>query len=1177
MNLPGSDRSPFDPVLASLRQLLTRFAVERTPPSGRPNIVDEDPFEYRVSPHCYPGLRSFNPTEDRFFFGRQRNITEIRNKLAAERIVVVQGGSGTGKSSVIRAGLIPRLRDTDAIQGRHGNWYAAEFRPRTDPIGNLADGLGELIARAFPDQLAAIDGGGHLDPKGAPDVDRGVSSVTLSVSRRLKARFNEIIEGSASETAPEVRRTIQAAALLRVLRDVAAEIEQRDVQATRGLRAGPANLLLLIDQFEEVFRPEAQSSSKYLLDLLIATYSFLTQTLEGQTSGLFIVVTMRTEELHRVGEYPALVLPANQIVGNRHTLSLADVVNTSFYLIQVMDPDQDREELKEAIVAPAREVLGEYGLLRDDLPDTPLDIGVVDWLLDGVKVWRDSAGQNRKADQLPLLQHALRAMWEAALARWGKAIEQGEAELPGLLVGKQDLPASAASLDAADLAYCLDHRADQAKERAKAAFVQEVGEEINELGAVAPAGEAALRAAIRALARRDDRGNWARRFASVEFMDDFMAADPATASLASGKRRAGLARALGVLIAEGYISRDNVGDFDISHEALIRNWATAGAWLRETSDTASAIERVLQDVDPSLIGVVDKAREIEELIPRQVAERLAPIAGLASSYEIASGNEAIIGLPVQWSREQIRLLIGTHEVRKGWGSEDEALTKIQMARKQANDERHRQNEREKWRERIKWGLPILVGGLLAFVIVLSNAYSSAKEAKLGAWALSVVGWATSVQSDAYENGTRMYDIEQIFERVPRQITDSSDNDKLLKQASEAWDFGARYTLEASLTLLNTEHEYDNIHVICWSKNHSPNLDENHLKIGINKTPAKVDFQNDGRARIVSDGPSTKDQELVEWDADQLSAYQNIDKFPDHTRICISGDASTMIVASPSSPLQAFSLLWRTTVPGSFKMRGWPIWVRSGYQPPVGKLACVRGINEARVGTAVTTKILYDILPEAEDCQPAQTAQQAAAFVRGLFTPVELSSKEEGATKFLKCEKSPSDETKDPIRHKWSCETKSTGALIDVIITEPRSNKDLPNKDRPNLSLFDPVGNEISGGPISIDETIMPKEGNGDLILPNEVNIGCYDGSISVLITTGGKENRTWAYVVGAKAIHQLLADLATKNPHLQDKDPTNLIKNQPGDWLLTLPSSLFYWVVHNIKSPFQGDPPSLCA
>src|ERR1700736_5565782 len=65
--------------------------------------------KYRVSPYPYPGLRSFDPQEGENFFGRERNVAAVQDRLAKSRMVVVLGGSGSGKSSLLRAGLLPYL------------------------------------------------------------------------------------------------------------------------------------------------------------------------------------------------------------------------------------------------------------------------------------------------------------------------------------------------------------------------------------------------------------------------------------------------------------------------------------------------------------------------------------------------------------------------------------------------------------------------------------------------------------------------------------------------------------------------------------------------------------------------------------------------------------------------------------------------------------------------------------------------------------------------------------------------------------------------------------------------------------------------------------------------------------------------------------------------------------
>jgi hypothetical protein len=55
----------------------------------------------------YPGLRPFEVDEWSIFFGRERMIDEVIDRLAAHRLVIIHGSSGSGKSSLVRAGVLP--------------------------------------------------------------------------------------------------------------------------------------------------------------------------------------------------------------------------------------------------------------------------------------------------------------------------------------------------------------------------------------------------------------------------------------------------------------------------------------------------------------------------------------------------------------------------------------------------------------------------------------------------------------------------------------------------------------------------------------------------------------------------------------------------------------------------------------------------------------------------------------------------------------------------------------------------------------------------------------------------------------------------------------------------------------------------------------------------------------
>ena len=63
----------------------------------------------RVLFNPFPGLRPFEPDEDHLFFGREREIDDLLHRLGSHRFLAVVGSSGSGKSSLVRSGLIPSL------------------------------------------------------------------------------------------------------------------------------------------------------------------------------------------------------------------------------------------------------------------------------------------------------------------------------------------------------------------------------------------------------------------------------------------------------------------------------------------------------------------------------------------------------------------------------------------------------------------------------------------------------------------------------------------------------------------------------------------------------------------------------------------------------------------------------------------------------------------------------------------------------------------------------------------------------------------------------------------------------------------------------------------------------------------------------------------------------------
>jgi hypothetical protein len=96
----------------------------------------------------YPGLRPFEPQESFLFFGRQANTNELLRRLSRQRLLAVVGTSGSGKSSLVRAGLIPALY-RGHLAGAGSSWCIAIMRPGSAPLDELTQALiaAELFSR----------------------------------------------------------------------------------------------------------------------------------------------------------------------------------------------------------------------------------------------------------------------------------------------------------------------------------------------------------------------------------------------------------------------------------------------------------------------------------------------------------------------------------------------------------------------------------------------------------------------------------------------------------------------------------------------------------------------------------------------------------------------------------------------------------------------------------------------------------------------------------------------------------------------------------------------------------------------------------------------------------------------------------------------------------------------
>jgi len=95
----------------------------------------------------YRDLRAFREQDAHLFYGRETFIQDLVTAVDVSPLVAVVGPSGSGKSSVVQAGLVPVLR-------QRGGWAIGILRPGDDPWGNLGDCLVDLLGDSYPDTLA---------------------------------------------------------------------------------------------------------------------------------------------------------------------------------------------------------------------------------------------------------------------------------------------------------------------------------------------------------------------------------------------------------------------------------------------------------------------------------------------------------------------------------------------------------------------------------------------------------------------------------------------------------------------------------------------------------------------------------------------------------------------------------------------------------------------------------------------------------------------------------------------------------------------------------------------------------------------------------------------------------------------------------------------------------------
>lgn len=411
----------------------------------------------------YPGLRAFESYESQVFFGRERHTNDVLERLAASQLVAVIGPSGCGKSSLIRAGVIPALQSGHFYQAG-AKWQVVVMRPENAPIWNMASELAKIST--------------------------GVDKFDPEVVNRIWSTLMDDTSGLSN------------------------------VREASGVPSD-TNLLVLVDQFEELFKIESEAHLTEVKSFITLLLDFFHQT----HSGLYAIVTMRTDHLGDCVTYPGL----------------AEAINSTFYLT----PNLNSEEIEEAITLPS--VLCGYEL------ENGLSKHIV------------TAMETEGNDQLPLMQHVMRRVFQSACASHDKSkiLTRENYEKFGAISNAlnvhgdqllRKIPASEQPL--VELMFKqLTTRREGADVRRPASF--------GELATVAQLTTDEQKARLRKL------------------VDLFRGPDA-------------------LFLRPQFNEREIIKDkhqIDIIHECLIRKWTSLGAWVQQEWESRKHLENLVEEVD----------------------------------------------------------------------------------------------------------------------------------------------------------------------------------------------------------------------------------------------------------------------------------------------------------------------------------------------------------------------------------------------------------------------------------------------------------------------------------------------------------------------------------------------------------------------------------------------------
>ena len=464
----------------------------------------------------YTGLRSFTEEESLYFKGREEEIDQATEQLQRNKFLMLTGASGDGKSSLIYAGIIPNAR-AGFLKSKYSQWCVADFRPERTPFQNLCRSIARQLDIPNVQTVHA-------------ELNHGFSAI-IDLYRNSK----KFIDPNSSEW-----------------------LSANDAKKA-ALKREAANLIILVDQFEEFFtNPEnyhkgvPSGDANLVLNLLLETARI---SLEEDLP-IYVVFTMRSDYIGQCAAFRGL----------------PEYIGFSQFFV----PRLNRTQLQQVIEEPS--VLSGNRITRR------LTERLIHDLKEGV-------------DQLPILQHALNQIWHAAgngneemdLIHYAMVGGMPVKDLPDEHVNRfekwfESLPEDIkACYHQPNLQNVLDTHTNKLYEEAEEYYLQKTGKTISDADA-----KAIIKTTFTCLTKIDQSRAVRNRMTLKEITNILGRPEFGTKEVGSVLN---IFREPGNTFIRPFISEDSDSEtlketdvLDITHESLIRNWQYLEQWAKEEYD-----------------------------------------------------------------------------------------------------------------------------------------------------------------------------------------------------------------------------------------------------------------------------------------------------------------------------------------------------------------------------------------------------------------------------------------------------------------------------------------------------------------------------------------------------------------------------------------------------------------